>query len=332
MTTPPIPEDERLRLAKLQSLYTVDSSKQSRFDRLTRMAQRIFKVPMSQVSLVEEKRHWFKSCLDMEASGAERGISSFGHDLLGSEIMIIEDTLHDERFRNNPLVVDDPHIRFYAGCPLMLDNRKLGTFCIIDQSPRSLEQDQIDTLKDLAAMVEHELAATLLATKDELTGLSNRRGFLDLAQQSLQLCTRQGIPVSLLYLDLDHFKAINDTHGHEEGDRALITFADRIQHVCRDSDVIARLGGDEFTVLLINATQTQAEKVIHRLKDSLDHDNRLSGKDYVVNFSYGITAFQPEIHETIAELLADADALMHDLKGLRSLDQEAEETVGPKGS
>ena len=324
MTSSTIPEDERLRLPKLQSLCMLDTSKEGRFDRLTRLAQRIFKVPMSQVSLVEDNRQWFKSCVGMEAPETARNVSFFGHAILGTEVIIIEDALHDERFRDNPLVVDDPHIRFYAGCPLILDNRKLGTLCIIDKLPRSLDQDQIDTLKDLAAMVEHELAATLLATKDELTGLSNRRGFLALAQQSLQLCTRQAIPVSLVYLDIDRLKAINDTHGHEEGDRALTTFADRILHVCRDSDIIARLGGDEFTVLLINANEAQAEKVIDRLKESLDHDNRLLDKDYVVEFSYGITAFLPEKHETIAELLADGDALMYDLKRLRSLGREEE--------
>ena len=319
MKSPETPEDEKQRLAKLRSLSILDSSNESRFDQLTRIAQRIFKVPISLVSLVDENRQWLKSCYGLNVSEMSRDISFCGHAILGSDVFIVEDTLNDIRFSDNPLVINEPHIRFYAGCPLILDNRKLGTLCIIDQSPRSLDQDQIDTLKDLAGLVEHELTSTLLATKDELTGLSNRRGFLALAQQSLQLCNRQGTPVSLLYLDLDNFKAINDRHGHGEGDQALISFADRIQYVCRDSDIISRFGGDEFTVLLINATQAQAEKVINRLKDALSHDNRSSGKDYAIDFSYGITAFQPEKHETIAELLADGDALMYEHKRLLSL-------------
>jgi diguanylate cyclase (GGDEF)-like protein len=314
-------------MAKLRSLSILDTSMESRFDRITRIAQRIFKVPISLVSLVDEDRQWFKSCVGLDVSETPRNVSFCGHAILGSEVLIVEDALTDERFSDNPLVVGDPHIRFYAGCPLILDNRKLGTLSIIDRSPRSLDQDQIETLKDLAGMVEQELAANLLATKDELTGLSNRRGFLALAQQSLQLCTREGIPVSLVYLDLDQFKAINDTQGHEEGDRALIAFAERIQQVCRDSDVMARLGGDEFAVLLINATRDQAKKVIHRLKEALNHANRLSGKDYQIDFSYGIMAFQPERHETIAELLADGDALMYELKRLRSLEREDDPTT-----
>lgn len=332
MKSPETPEDEKLRLAKLRSLCILDTAKESRFDRLTRIAQRIFKVPISLVSLVDENRQWFKSCVGLNASETPRTVSFCGHAILGSDVFIVEDALEDDRFADNPLVEGDPHIRFYAGCPLILDNRRLGTLCIIDQSPRSLDQDQIDILKDLASMVEHELVATLLATKDELTGLANRRGFQALAQQSLQLCTRQGLPVSLLYLDLDRFKAINDTHGHQEGDRALITFADQIQYVCRDSDVIARLGGDEFAVLLINSTREQAKKVIDRLKDALEHENRVSGKSYEIDFSYGITAYQPERHETIAELLADGDALMYELKRLRSLDREVGDNPEPNSS
>ncbi len=309
-------------MAKLRSLGILDTPNEWRFDRLTQLTQRIFKVPISVVSLVDENRQWFKSSVGLNVSETPRAESFCGHAILGPEILIIEDTLRDERFSDNPLVLGEPHIRFYAGCPLVLDNRRLGTLCIIDQSPRSLDQDQIETLRDLASVVERELSATLLATKDDLTGLSNRRGFLALAQQSLQLCNRQGIPVCLLYLDLDRFKAINDTRGHEEGDRALITFAETIQHVCRDSDVIARLGGDEFVVLLINSTKDQARQVVNRFKEALNQANKLSNRDYEMEFSFGIMSYQPERHETIAELLSDGDELMYELKRLRSLDHE----------
>jgi diguanylate cyclase (GGDEF)-like protein len=303
---------------------------ETRFDRLTQLAQRIFKVPICLVSLVDEDRQWFKSRIGLNVPEISRSVSFCGHAILGSEVFMIEDTLKDERFSDNPLVVGEPHIRFYAGCPLVLDNRKLGTLCIIDQSPRSLDQDQIDTLRDLASVVERELAATLLATKDDLTGLSNRRGFLALAQQSLQLCNRQGIPVCLLYLDLDRFKAINDSRGHEEGDRALITFADTIQHVCRDSDVSARLGGDEFVVLLINSTKSQAKQVVNRFKEALKSDNSMATRDYQIEFSFGIMSYQPERHETIAELLADGDELMYELKRLRTLDLEGNTSAEPE--
>jgi diguanylate cyclase (GGDEF)-like protein len=316
LKSPETPEDERLRLAKLRSLCILDTAQESRFDRFTRMVQRIFKVPIVMISLVDEERQWFKSCVGLNISEIPRSISFCGHAIQGSEILIVEDTLEDERFSDNPLVLGEPHLRFYAGCPLILDNLKLGTLCIADRVPQSLDQDQRENLKDLASMVEQELAAILLATRDGLTNLENRRGFVALAQQSLQLCTRQGISVSLLSLDLEHFKKINDLHEDHKGDQALIAFADLIKDVCRDSDIVARLGGDEFVVLLINSTREQSETVVNRIREALNNQNRVSGKDYAIDFCYGITSYQPERHETIAELLADSNTLMKEIKQL----------------
>lgn len=225
----------------------------------------------------------------------------------------------NDRFHDNPLVQGEPHIRFYAGCPLRFDNRRIGTLCIADQTPRTLDGEQVDILRDLARVVEQEVAITLLATRDRLTGLENRRGFLALAQQSLQLSTRQATPVSLLYLDLNDFQRINEVHGRQAGDDVLIALADLIKEVCRDSDVVARLGGDDFVVLLINATREQVEIVVHRIEKAVAHDSRLSSKGHGLSFSFGITAYQPERHETIVELLADGEMLMHEIKQLQRL-------------
>lgn len=320
LNVPETPEDETLRLAKLRSLRLLDPGADVRFDRLTRMARRIFKVPISMINLMDENRQWFQACDGQMASDAVNGVAFYGHTINSSDVFIIEDAREDERFIDHSLVVHDPHIRFYAGCPLFLDHHKLGILCIADQSPRSLDQEQIETLKDLASLVVQELAATLLATKDELTGLDNRRGFLSLAQQSLQLCTRQGLPVSLLSLDLGDFKLNRGTQEPQAWNQNLITFAELLQHVCRDSDVVARLGGDEFVVLLMNSTREQSENVILRIKKALRQENNLAGHQHDIDFCYGITAYQPERHETIAELLADGDTLMHEIKRLRRLE------------
>ena len=329
MKPPETPEDEQLRLAKLRSLCLLDTRQDSRFDRLTRLAQKIFKSSIAMVNLVDEHRQWSKSSAGLDGSEASRSISFCGHAILGSDVFIVSDALKDERFHDNPLVLGEPHIRFYAGCQLTVDHRKIGTLCIVDQAPRSLDEEQIEILRDLAKVVEQEVASTLLATRDGLTGLENRRGFLALAQQTLQLCTRQAIPVSLLYLDLDDFKQINQLQGHQAGDDVLIHLAERIMDVCRDSDVVARLGGDEFVVLLINATREQAENVVHRIKKALSQDDRLSNNGEAISFSFGITAYQPERHETIVELLADGEALMAEIKKLKSFHQDGGATPQP---
>ena len=118
MKTPDIPPDEDARLAELRSLNVLDTIAEERFDRLTRMARRLFGVDVALVSLVDESRQWFKSCAGMELSETPRDISFCGHAILGDGAFVIPDALQDERFCDNPMVAGPPHVRFYAGCPL----------------------------------------------------------------------------------------------------------------------------------------------------------------------------------------------------------------------
>jgi len=311
---PDIPQDEQTRLEALRSVDVLDTLPDERFDRLTRMAKRMFGVPIALVSLVDENRQWFKSCIGLDASETSRDISFCGHAILGDGLFIIPNALEDKRFADNPLVLGDPNIRFYAGWPLTLNGHKLGTLCIIDQKPRSFEKEDVEALKDLASMVEHELAAVQLATLDELTNISNRRGFMVLAQHSLNLCARQKIPAALVFLDLDKFKPINDKYGHTEGDRVLITFASQMKSSLRDSDVFARLGGDEFVVLLSNTSKQQAEQIMVKFNRSLKKFNQEANRGYDVTFSYGIVESNPEKHPAIDELLLNGDTLMYEVK------------------
>lgn len=312
---PDIPQDEAVRLKTLRSLNILDTSSEERFDRLTRMAKRMFNVPIALVSMVDENRQWFKSCIGLSVSETSRDISFCGHAILGDDIFVIPDATKDERFADNPLVLNEPHIRFYAGCPLRFtDGSKLGTLCIIDQKPRTLSDEDLEAIKDLASTAERELAAIQLATLDELTNIPNRRGFMMVGQHSLNLCVRQKIPASLVYLDLDNFKPVNDTFGHAEGDNVLTTFANQISAVCRDSDLYARMGGDEFVILFINTTNDAAEDIIVRLQQSLKKYNQKANREYDIEFSFGIVDFDPDKHNSIEVLLEDGDSLMYEHK------------------
>jgi len=315
---PDIPQDEPARLKTLRSLAILDTPPEERFDRLTRMAKKLFGAPIALVSLVDENRQWFKSCIGLDINEMQRDISFCGHAILGDEPFVIPNAVEDERFADNPLVVQEPHIRFYAGCPLKApDGRKLGTLCIIDRKPRTLEKEDLETLVDLASMVEREFSALQLATMDDLTNISNRRGFMQLAQHSLHFCTRQKFPATLVFMDLNRFKSINDRFGHAEGDRALTIFAGQLKSIFRDSDVVARLGGDEFTVLLANSTKEAAGRSIVRLRESLDKVNREANRGYDILFSDGMVEFNPDKHSTIETLLAEGDALMYHTKKSR---------------
>lgn len=315
MKSPNTPHDEQARLETLRSLGILDTSSEERFDRLTRIAKRLFAVPIALVSLIDENRQWFKSCVGLSVSETPRDISFCGHAILGDDIFIIPDAMADERFADNPLVLNDPYIRFYAGYPLSTPNGyKLGTLCIIDRQPRNFGKDEFEALADLAAMVESELSAVQLATLDELTNISNRRGFMMLARHSVHLCARKKLAASLVFIDLDKFKLINDTFGHAEGDRALTVFAELIKTTCRKSDIFARLGGDEFAILLIDASKEHAEDIVAKLHQSVANYNQEAKLGYNISFSHGIVEFNPEKHHTLDAMLLEGDSLMYGIK------------------
>ena len=318
MLKPKIPNSETERLAALHSLNLLDTPEDERFDRITRMAKRLFGVEIALVSLIDRDRQWFKSRQGLTISETPRDISFCGHAILDDKVMVVPDAQQDTRFADNPLVTDQPNIRFYAGCPLQTyDGHRIGTLCIIDSKPRQLDSDDHDSLRDLASMVESELTAIQLVTQDELTGLINRRGFLMLGRQALRLCMRQTLPATLLFFDLNEFKPINDQFGHAEGDWALRAFADQLRNCCRRSDIIARLGGDEFVALLINSAASDAEVMINRFASKLKQYNESAQRGYHIRYACGAVEFDPLQHDTIDALLAVADQLMYQQKRQR---------------
>jgi diguanylate cyclase (GGDEF)-like protein len=312
MQSPAIPKNEKTRLETLRALKILDSDPEERFDRLTRLAKRLFGSSIALISLVDADRQWFKSSFGLEVKETTRELSFCGHAILGDEIFEVSDALLDSRFSDNPLVTESPNIRFYAGCPLTVANgSKLGTLCILDQEPRNFDEEDKILLRDLARMVEVELSALQLATTDELTLLSNRRGFESLAQHALSVCIRLDLPASMLFFDLNKFKQINDQFGHAEGDRALTTFSSILLEVFRDSDVIGRLGGDEFVVLLTNSDEAESQIVLERLATAVASENQKAKRGYDISYSNGVTQYDPKIYASISALLDDSDKRMY---------------------
>ncbi|WP_435235102.1 sensor domain-containing diguanylate cyclase [Psychromonas sp. PT13] len=309
-----IPENEAKRLETLKSLDVLDTPAEERFDRITRMAERMFNVPIALVTLVDENRQWFKSCLGLTFNEAPREISFCGHAILDDDVFIIYAASKDERFADNPMVTGEPYVEFYAGCPLIVNGYRLGTLCIVDHVTRTFNSDDIAALKDLAATVEIELSALQLATHDDLTGILNRRGFISLANNTLNLSLRNTFPVVLVYLDVDKFKAINDRFGHATGDFVLTSFANLLSASLRESDIIARLGGDEFIILLSSISLKEAKAVIDEFQNALNSYLKSKQPDLAVSFSSGIVEFDHNKHATIEAFLCDADTKMYSNK------------------
>lgn len=174
MQKPDLPENEAVRVATLHSLNILDTAREERFDRYTRISTRIFDMPIAVISLVDRYRQWFKSAEGFDGEETSRDVSFCGHAILGDDVFEIRNARRDSRFRDNPLVVGRPNIRFYAGAPLAAPNgHKLGTLCIIDKVPRRLSDDEKTMLKHLADMVVGEMINYV----DTDTGLANRNAF-----------------------------------------------------------------------------------------------------------------------------------------------------------
>lgn len=218
-------------------------------------------------------------------------------------------------FFDNPLVTDGPEIRFYAGAPIVMPSgNKLGTLCIISDKPREFNQAQSALLQDLAKIVINELVSQQAATQDALTGINNRRGFNILATKTIANSARYGWKSSLVYLDLNKFKAINDIYGHKTGDKILTDFAELLCRIVRDSDILARLGGDEFVVMFMGTDLQAAHNKIDTLLKSIEKYNLEAAQPYVLKVSYGVVEYDPDKHINLEELLSSADNLMYENK------------------
>lgn len=315
MLPPKIPDNEDIRISELRSLLLLDSSPEERFDRITRIAKQLFDVPISLISLIDIDRQWFKSKQGLEVSETGRDISFCGHAILGDEVFIVEDTFEDTRFSDNPLVSSGPEIRFYAGAPILMPSgNKLGTLCIISNKPRKFSQEQSALLQDLAKIVINELVSQQAATQDALTGINNRRGFNILATKAIANSARYGWKSSLVYLDLNKFKEINDIYGHKTGDKVLIDFSELLSHIVRDSDILARLGGDEFVVMLMNTDLQTAHNKIASLLKKIEKYNLEEAQPYDLKVSYGVVEYDSEKHKNLEELLSSADNFMYENK------------------
>jgi two-component system cell cycle response regulator len=153
-----------------------------------------------------------------------------------------------------------------------------------------------------------------LSHTDDLTGFSNRRGFLALAEHQVKLAYRTGKPFLVGFVDLDGMKQINDMFGHQEGNRALVDTAGVLMDSFRRSDILARLGGDEFAVLIADATENDIEAVLDRIQQKLSSLNASPGRLYALSFSIGIVPGDTTRHSELEQLLSKADGLMYQQK------------------
>ncbi len=156
--TVPIPANEAARLAALHSFQILDTLPESSYDDITLLASQICGTPIAAMTLIYSERQWFKSKVGTDLTGSSRELAFCAHTILGDDLMVVPNTLDDERFVNNPLVLGDPKIRFYAGAPLITPTGEaLGTVCVIDPVQRTLSDTQTNSLRALSRQVMAQL-------------------------------------------------------------------------------------------------------------------------------------------------------------------------------
>jgi diguanylate cyclase (GGDEF)-like protein len=318
MPAAPKPDNEELRLARLRALNILDTAHEAVFDRLTRLAASIFATPIAALSLVDEDRQWFKSIHGLDVRETPRDQAFCAHAILHpGEVMVVEDAQNDPRFADNPLVLGDPGIRFYAGAPVLDgDGVPLGTLCVIDRVPRGMDAVARAQLADLAAglssaMQLHGALQSLgeISRTDPLTGAASRLSF-DAALRQLRDNPPRDGSVALIMIDVDGFRLTNEVFGHAGGDAVLREVARRMRRVIRPRDMLARLDGDEFGLLCPGIHNAAAcDSIADRLRTAMADSYSWNGNAIPLRISIG-AALYPDDDPDPEAVMAMADAAL----------------------
>jgi diguanylate cyclase (GGDEF)-like protein len=310
-------------------MHLIGSPPDERLDEIVGLAADLCQAPMAALSLVGADRQWSWAHRSMPCADVAREWSFCAHAILDPGVTVVEDAALDPRFADSPLVTHEG-VRFYAASPLVsADGHAVGTICVLDRSPRTLARWQAKLLQilarqamaqirlrqlvdDRAAADDPELAQRnlrFLETHDPLTGVLNRRAVTDLLGGLGTANATGAVSTAVLFVDLDHFKDVNDVHGHEAGDRVLTTIADRIHLGARGDDRVARLGGDEFVVVIPHAAPFAPESLAQRLLDAISAPVAHRGTSIQVTASIGIARWGDDVLAA-GDLLRDASAAM----------------------
>lgn len=304
MQEPGIPSNEAERLATLHSLNILDTPRSDRFDRYTRISAKIFDMPIAVISLVDRYRQWFKSTEGFDGEETPRSVSFCGHAILGDDIFEVRNARRDPRFRDNPLVIDRPNIRFYAGAPLEAPNgHKLGTLCIIDRVPRRLSDEEKTMLKNLADMVVGEIVNYV----DTETGLANRNALIVEAGK----CFDKPISdrnFSMLLFDINDVLA--EYHNADSGKSPGDIFAHLLRTHFPSARSIAYMGGNGFCILLEEDGSIDEPIALSRLSSEA-RDLLFGGDDQGrLSVLVGRVEYDPLKYATVDDMIHEADEML----------------------
>jgi len=323
---PPPPSDEARRQAALDAYAVVGTVPEQSYDDIVRLAVTLCDVPAAAISLIDHDRQWFKAQIGLDVRETARSEAICDRAIRQPDrMLVVEDLLEHPELPRPSMRVDGDPLRFYAGVPLLSpDGEPLGVVCVLDNKPRTLTDAQREGLEVLARQTQHllelrryameqrrllserEAFAQRLedaradlqrrhdllehrATHDALTGLLNRSALAQLRDNAEAMRLLQQAPYTLILLDVDHFKDVNDRHGHLLGDRALRAVADAVAASIREGDIAVRYGGEEFLILLPDTRLAQAAQVAERIRQRI----AVAPLPFALTVSMGLAAGEP---------------------------------------
>jgi diguanylate cyclase (GGDEF)-like protein len=320
--------DEDKRLLAVNATRLLGTPAEERFDKITRLARRMFDVPFAIIDLVGAEVTWLKSAQGFDGVDAPRECSYCHHTVMQEGVCVIDDARVDARVYDNP---NAPTFVFYAGVPLKFDGRNVGVLCISDTKPRVLTEEDLTALRDLAALAEQELQVVALSAAqltlaasnrelemkslvDVLTRLWNRRAIQEIAARALEQAGGHDGRTGFAILDIDHFKKINDTYGHAAGDEVLRVISERLRAAIRKTDAVGRYGGEEFLVVLPGIAESSMIEACERIRRAISKQPvPFEGIDITVTCSVGCALAEND-DAAVDDVVRSADAALYAAK------------------
>jgi len=282
--------------------------------------QQIFNTAANGMRVVDRKMNVLRvndRFVEMSGRSSAEMVNQKCYDIFGGE-SCMKDICPLKRILSGEVRVQSETVKTFP------DGREIP--CIVTATPFRDSAGQVvgivEDFHDISERKAFEEQLALLSYTDELTGLLNRRGFIERAEWMLILARRQKKSLFLVFSDLDNMKDINDTFGHKRGDQALVNIAELLKSTYRETDIIARMGGDEFALLLFDATNETPPQITRRFDENIKSWNENSLEPYELALSMGVVLHEPSLRENIEDLLHRADLAMYEVKKARKEQQD----------
>lgn len=310
-------DDEAGRQAALARYNILDTGVEDEFEQIVQLVQRVFGTPMAAVTLIDNDRQWFKARRGLAVVETPRQIAFCNQTIAAADGLAVEDALADPRFAATPLVTGDPRIRSYLGAPLRTpDGYQIGALCVISDEIRQFTSEDREIIGRFSDIVVSQMALRQIASEDSLTGMLTRRAFDQAAIDAIVSHRRSGSAAAVAVFDIDHFKQINDVHGHASGDTVLAAVARALKIAVAETapgtaGAIGRLGGEEFGVLLHPQQPENAIAVAQALRAAVAA-TKVPGLP-AVTVSVGVAHIHAGI-ETLQNWMLAADSALYAAK------------------